>query len=238
MTKGDIHLWNRNSSDTLWAACWEEYNGHTWDDNWTPGRDIDPLFKAGSRWLDVEVCQPHHVIIAGARQAVIGIICYLGMLSPCSIAILSSVSIHYCGRHCHRHQQHHSQQRTASASLELVAKIFLCHHNTTSSPRNWPKTLRYHLSTVWDQQFKIVLSRVVHQQLLKLLLIRLQYTIYTMRQRTRVIRVNDHSSRPMTRCDFRRRLKAAPPSARCAVFVHQLHNFLGGRGGDIYVQCT
>ena len=86
-----------------------------------------PLFKAGSRWLDVRVCQPHHVIIAGARQAVIGIICYLGMLSPSSIATQSSVSIHYCGRHCHRGEQHHPQQRTARG---ISCKNILPDNNT------------------------------------------------------------------------------------------------------------
>ena len=194
-----IHLWNL-------LPTWEEYNGLTWADNWTPGEDIEcppPLFKAGSRWLDVRVCQRHHVIIAGARQAVIRIICYLGMLSPSSIAIQSSVSIDYCGRHCHHHEQHHPQQR---ADPGISCKNILPNNNTTSPHCSLQLTKNLEISSsmcclvralpnslvFWSKNSLVFWNRVVHHQLLKLLLIRLQYTIYTLRQRTRVIRVNDH----------------------------------------------
>ena len=36
-----------------------------------------------------------------------------GNVITSSIGTQSSVSIHYCGRHCHRGEQHHPQQRTA-----------------------------------------------------------------------------------------------------------------------------
>ena len=124
------------------------------------------------------------------------IICYLGMLSP-----PASPSRHQC-------------------QFIIAVAIVTSSNITLSNVRNGISCKNIFATTTSLQMTKKIslLSYNWVHQLPKLLLINLQYTIYTPRQRPGVISLTDHSSRPMTRCDFRLSCKwnklPRPTSAR------------------------